>query len=393
LNYYCYGDEKKKEPKRRRKRGDLKQQLNADAKHKEVHSVEMEVASDGNVESGGSATTSIPDQGSLADMDDIKVVNDSSSKDKESSDEQSEKNGISIPAQIWFLCGVYFMSTLGWTVYTSMFALFVIDEYALDTLAVGYITLCLAFVIVFTNVIIFNLVAKSIGMYTQTMMACVIFAISSLLVPFILAEMWAVLFTVVFGFGVSFGQIMPAMTSMAAEYTNMKNRGFILSIVSMSGSAALIIGPLMMGALYGLDIRFPFWACAGCQSLGALVMVGMLLKYPKLRGVKKEKKDDDAVTEDVVPEDWVYVPDKVTRKDYMKLGKGLGTMLSQKNYLWVKYMPQLFNLLDTMFSELPIDSYQRHMAGINYIVENAKQTKEQYEALHLNNLVGTPSMR
>jgi len=285
------------------------------------------------------------------------------------------------------------MSTLGWTVYTSMFALFVIDEYALDTLAVGYITLCLAFVIVFTNVIIFNLVAKSIGMYTQTMMACVIFAISSLLVPFILAEMWAVLFIVVFGFGVSFGQIMPAMTSMAAEYTNMKNRGFILSIVSMSGSAALIIGPLMMGALYGLDIRFPFWACAGCQSLGALVMVGMLIKYPKLRGVKKEKKDDDAVTEDVDPEDWVYVPDKVTRKDYMKLGKGLGTMLSQKNYLWVKYMPQLFNLLDTMFSELPIDSYQRHMAGINYIVENAKQTKEQYEALHLNNLVGTPGLR
>merc|ERR1712083_327193 len=132
-----------------------------------------------------------------------------------------------------------------------------------------------------------------------------------------------------FGFGVSFGQIMPAMSSMAAEYTNMKNRGFVLSIVSMSSSAALIIGPLMMGALYGLDIRFPFWACAACQSASAVVMVGMLIKYPELRRPKKVKVDEEA-DDDGEPENWVFVADTVTRRDYMKLGKAFGTMLSQK---------------------------------------------------------------
>ena len=262
-----------------------------------------------------------------------------------------------------------------------MFALFVIQQYALSTLAVGYITLSLAATIVFSSVIIFDFLSKRIGMYVETVIACGIFALSALMVPFVMEEMWVVLFVVVFGFGISFGPIRSAMSSMSAEYTNVNNRGFILSLVNMSNNAALIVGPLFMGVLYGLDITLPFYACAASNFTAGMVMTAMLIKWPRLRRPTKTKTDE--VTEDDDDANWVYTPDKVTKRDYMRLGKGFGTMLTKRHYHWVTYHEELFGLLDTMFPEIAIDTLGRHREGIKFIKDNAKQMREQYDALHL----------
>ena len=186
---------------------------------------------------------------------------------------------------------------MGYTLILSMFALFVMEQYALNTLAVGYITLSLAATIMFSNVVVFNALSKRISMYVETAVACATFAVAALLVPLLMHNMWAVLVVVIAGFSGSFGQIMPAISTMSAEHTALHNRGYILALANMSRSAGFVVGPLLMGALYGEDVVRPFYATAVCCALACLVMLAMLLKWPQLRRVSKPKQAADETRE------------------------------------------------------------------------------------------------
>ena len=161
---------------------------------------------------------------------------------------------------------------------------------------------------------------------------------------------------------------------MAAEFTNIKNRGVVLAFISMSSTASFVVGPLLFGYIYTLDIRNPFYACAVTEFIAALIMVAMLVKWPELRRPKKVKTDDAAQDEE-----WTYVADTVSKKDYTKLGKGLGTMLSRKHYLWVSNMDGLFDLLDTMFPEMPVDSVTQCDADTIRFTIHKEEDKAEYE--------------
>ena len=52
----------------------------------------------------------------------------------------------------------------------------------------------------------------------------------------------------------SYGQIASAMTGILPEYRSDHNRDFILSLLSMTHGVGMIIGPLIMGILYDLDV-------------------------------------------------------------------------------------------------------------------------------------------
>ena len=56
--------------------------------------------------------------------------------------------------------------------------------------------------------------------------------------------------------------------------------------------------PLLMGALYGVDVALPFYATAGCCALACLV----LLKWPQLRRKRKLEQDADETREMVMIE-------------------------------------------------------------------------------------------
>merc|ERR1719486_3626 len=110
-------------------------------------------------------------------------------------------------------------------------------------------------------------------------------------------------------------------------------------------------------------------------------MVSMLLKWPQLRRKRKVKRDTDEEADEEA--EWDFQPDKVTKRDFMRLGKGFGTMLSKKNYRWVTYSKELLDLLDTMFPAVATDTRGHHREGIRFIVQNAKQVRQQYDELHL----------
>ena len=82
-----------------------------------------------------------------------------------------------LPVQIWFICATYFFAAGGPSVYGSMFALFVIDEYGLNPLAVGYITMVFALIYLISTICVFNPISKSIGLYVGTFCGCLLFGI------------------------------------------------------------------------------------------------------------------------------------------------------------------------------------------------------------------------
>merc|ERR1712130_919749 len=107
-----------------------------------------------------------------------------------------------------------------------------------------------------------------------------------------------------------------------------------MGILNAAGQIGLIFGPMVHGLLYSINKAFPFYMGSIPVYLSSVIVVFMMCKWPELR--KPESKKDDALPMDNEM-DWKYAPERVTKKDYMKLGKAFGAMLSDNNYHWVKY--------------------------------------------------------
>ena len=314
----------------------------------------------------------------LDEMDAIKIVRESD-EDNSNSNRTNDKDEIEskIPTQVWILCIVNIMTTMGFTTYTSMFALYVIDIYNLSTLSVGYITLALAVMTVFGNAI-FIFLSQYMGMYITTAIASFLFAIALVIAP-LMKNLWALLAVVVFGFGGGYGQILPAMNSTAAAWTNIKNRGIILGLASVANNISLIIGPMVHGILYGINKSYPFYVGGICVFIGGLIVIIMICKWPYLRYPDDKDKDEDKDgMNDII---WEYKQDKINKKDYMRLGKAFGVMLSERKYKWKTYFTQLIQLLDTMFPELRTDTEENIRHDIQWIMKSAKEVRLEFDNL------------
>merc|ERR1719203_1913368 len=257
------------------------------------------------------------DDEDLDGMDDIKVVA------KKDDDEHADVDG-GIPPTIWMLCCVQICTGFGASVYMSMLTLYIIDKFALPTVSVGYVMLTTASIATFAN-FGFLTGSKKIGMYVYTIVACLWFA-AALSIATVFGEsdnLWGFLATVCFGVGIGFGTLMSAFNSMAMIEANAKTRGRIAGIVSASSSVSAIIGPILHGSLYTINTSYPFYVGTGCCVCGALLMVFMIVHWPRLRLQGKAKDTHDFDVSLIDKENWIYAPDIPTKKDYMRLGKTL----------------------------------------------------------------------
>ena len=89
---------------------------------------------------------------SLSELDNIKIVTEPVENKTVARDGEGDEINSKIPIQVWVLCIVNTLTAMGFTVYSSMFALYMIDLYNLNSLDIGYITLSLALTMVFGNV-------------------------------------------------------------------------------------------------------------------------------------------------------------------------------------------------------------------------------------------------
>merc|ERR1712013_363148 len=284
-----------------------------------------------------------------AEMDAIKVVKGDAADGKtDAKDANSEASSSSLPLTIWLVCLACVLNGMGSTVYTSMVALYLIDEFALATVAVGYVTLSGSTVAVFTN-FFFVFLTKKFGMWFVTMGGSLWFAFALLIAPSL--NVWGFLAAMVFGVGVGFGVAMPAYNSMAVSLATAKSRGKVSGLINAAAGVSQVIGPMLHGALYQMDTAYPFYVGAGCCVW-----------------CEEEKAK------------WRYTADVPTRKDYMRLGKAVGTMMSEKNYLWVKYFDAMVKGLDVVFPVLSIESFEAYNEDINHMMSTHRDARDEFNS-------------
>lgn len=309
------------------------------------------------------------------EMDAIKVVKDEDGK----TDSKAETESSGLPLTIWLVCLACVLNGMGSTVYTSMVALYLIDEFALATVAVGYVTLSGSTVAVFTN-FLFVFLTKKFGMWFVTMGGALWFATALIIAPSL--GLWGFLAAMVFGVGVGFGVAMPAYNSMAVSLANAKSRGRVSGLINAASGVSQVIGPMVHGALYGTDTAYPFYVGAGCCVGAAMVLAAMAVGWPEFRCPAQKAKIDAVgrVWSEEEKASWRYTADVPTRKDYMRLGKAVGTMMSEKNYLWVKYFDAMMKGLDVVFPTLSTDSFEAYNEDITHMLASHRDARDEFNS-------------
>ena len=87
---------------------------------------------------------------------------------------------------------------------------------------------------------------------------------------------------------------------------------------------------MLHGILYGFNKSIPFWVGSSTVIIAGFILIFMMYQWPELRDPPKK---DASLSYELDGENWRYIPDKISRKDYMRLGKAFGVMLSQKEFV------------------------------------------------------------
>eukprot|EP01083_Nonionella_stella_P119620 357729_1 len=279
-----------------------------------------------------------------------------------------------LQVQVWLVLVSYFLASIGWCTFTSMFAQYLIDVYGLNSSQVSIVTVIIGTVYVITNVVIFTYFAKIIGIYWLAAAGLVLFAVSLGLAP-VPGNMIAMLIFMCVGVGVGNGVLMPCMSAMGADFSDESNRGAVLGYITVGNQAAYVVGPLIMGALYAVDPEYIFFVGAGFVAAGFIPVLMLLICWPETRKAKTFDIQSIVEIEEYIahPERWNYKPDKPSKADYKKMGKDFGDMLIERGYQWKTYYPKFVEILDLVFPPVRTDNFGNYLHDCRMVRANLER--------------------
>lgn len=101
-----------------------------------------------------------------------------------------------------------------------------------------------------------------------------------------------ILAALIFGtllYSVSQSIVRVTMTSQIAKHGDPKEQGLIMGVLSSVMSLSMIIGPILAGSLFGINISFPFWASAFFAFLAFVIIFSQYRKNEKDKTVNKQE--------------------------------------------------------------------------------------------------------
>ena len=293
-----------------------------------------------------------------------------------------------LPFEIYVIGTLNILNMMGWTSYTSMFAYYLIIKYNINTLAVGYITLSMATLYVFTNIVIFSQLSKKIGVYLCVFFGLIIFCIFLALLPSP-NNLWLTLSCMAIGSGIGNAIVFPAMPAMAADYTNPTNRGKLLAFVEGTRNLGMVLGPMFHGVVFEINPDLVFYCSSAFVATAWLCIVFLLIRDPKLRHAKKKLKiNKDEGIEDDNEDDWRWIPDIPNDRDFRRLGTFLGKLLIKRNYNWVSHFEPLTQFLKDIFPPTRTTSLKDHIEDIQFLRAGISNLRNEYDAVHAELNVG-----
>jgi len=262
------------------------------------------------------------------------------------------------PTIVYFLGMVRFCAQVGWSAHSSMFFLFVFEKYGIPavylstTMIIG--SLCHAI----STATLFKLLVVKLGLINTLSLGMLTMGTALMLYNLPGSEgklnLWLTLI-IQFCFFIGFGLFMPSDNSIFAKFTIPGERGKILGFGSVFMSVADIIGPIVFGLLYRLDVNLVWHTGGGSLFFGIVLLQIVEAVLHKKRSDRKNINmisfDNERVAlavEHVQELDRPY-----TDKDYLELGKQIGNVLYQKNWRWAAENRKIVQLFQDSFPHIP----------------------------------------
>eukprot|EP01006_Ploeotia_vitrea_P007402 TRINITY_DN16931_c0_g1_i1.p1 TRINITY_DN16931_c0_g1~~TRINITY_DN16931_c0_g1_i1.p1 ORF type:complete len:651 (-),score=277.36 TRINITY_DN16931_c0_g1_i1:164-1960(-) len=267
-------DEQKKQPsKSKRRRG-----LSLSRKSEEAY---VEMDDDINADNGAerkknltAGTSSVELVAKSASQDDSNV--DSEQQEKESMVAVLKKTNrlglVTITITAAFFNMVCFMSFL------TMLGLFIHDKFGLGALAYGFMASGTSLFYIIVQTVFFNKVRKRLGCALTGVIGAVVLGIGTAATPLPDSPELLVLPLMVLASG--YALITPALPTLLSALATTDIQGRVLGLNQSVEAAGRVVGPMTMGALYGLGISLPFYIGGLCAAVAAVCLLVLQLRAP-----------------------------------------------------------------------------------------------------------------
>ena len=180
---------------------------------------------------------------------------------------------------------IYFFLVAGFSIMTTLFALFTAQRFGYDAHANGYL---FGFIGIVTVIVQGGLIGRMVKIFGETNLAragLLITAASLALLPW--CNNLPMLLLACVGFSCGSGFASPPLNGLASQMIDQSWQGRALGIMQSAGSAARLLGPLLGGALLMFDLpkplahygETPFYAAAFLCLIGAVL--AFCLKRPR----------------------------------------------------------------------------------------------------------------
>jgi multidrug resistance protein len=173
----------------------------------------------------------------------------------------------------------YFFLVAGFTVMTTLFALFTARRFGYDAHATGYL---FGFIGILTVIVQGGLIGRLVRRFGEMALARVgllLTALSLGTLPFCTSLTWLLIACVGFSFGSGFAS--PPLNGLASQMIDRSWQGRALGVMQSAGSLARLLGPLLGGWLLMFDLQKPVSEYGNTPFLAAafLCLVGAALAF------------------------------------------------------------------------------------------------------------------
>jgi DHA1 family tetracycline resistance protein-like MFS transporter len=173
----------------------------------------------------------------------------------------------------------YFFLVAGFTIMTTLFALFTERRFGYDAHANGYL---FGFIGIVTVIVQGGLIGRLVAMFGETALARVgllVTAVSLALFPFC-TNLTSLLLTCV-GLSLGSGFASPPLNGLASQMIDRSWQGRALGVMQSAGSTARLLGPLLGGFLLMFDLNKPLRHYGESPFLAAafLCLIGAVLAF------------------------------------------------------------------------------------------------------------------
>ena len=198
-------------------------------------------------------------------------------------------------AMFAIVLGTYFFLIVGFSIMTTLFALFTEKRFGYDAQANGYM---FGFVGIVSVIVQGGLIGRLIKMFGEVALAragMILTTVSLALLP--MSHNLAFLLLVSAGLSAGSGCASPPLSGLASQMVEQSWQGRALGVLQSAGSTARLLGPLLGGWLLTFDLSKPIAQYGYTPFLAGafLCFIGAIFAFCFKKPVADRKTEDIAV--------------------------------------------------------------------------------------------------